>query len=491
MAVPAKSRKKAVPKRIRAEAESIPQSPFFVVGVGASAGGIDAFKQLLQSLPADTGAAFVLVQHLDPAHQSVLPSLLASVTPMPVDEARDGAPVEPDHVYVIPASMDLEIEGGLLRLLPRSRARGAHHMPIDGFFRSLAAVQGTKAIGVILSGTASDGTEGLGDIKAAGGICFAQEPSSARYDGMPRSAIAAGRVDFVFSPGEIAGAIARLVVGLPLLQSSTGGRGDGPLWPVGEEDALAKTFLLLRKVSGNDLSAYKRPTLLRRIRRRMALVNIERIQEYASHLENHPAEVQSLYQDLLIGVTSFFRDLPAVEALARDIFPKLIEDRPAEASIRIWVPGCSTGEEVYTLAICLLELLGGTATNPSVQIFGTDVSEAAVAKARTGIYSEKITADVSPDRLARFFNRVDGKFQISKTVRALCIFARHDLIQDPPFSRLDLISCRNVLIYLRPEAQKKVMAGFHYALQPTGYLILGKSESPVAAPDRFQAVDRE
>jgi two-component system CheB/CheR fusion protein len=491
MAVPAKSGKKAASKRATVTAESIPQNPFFVVGVGASAGGIEAFKQLLHDVPADTGAAFVLVQHLDPTHESVLQTILSAATPMPVDEVRDGMPVEPNHVYVIPAAMDLAIGGGLLKLLPRPRARGAHHMPIDAFFRTLAAAQGAKAIGVILSGTASDGTQGLGAIKAAGGICFAQEPGSAKYDGMPRSAIAAGCVDFVLPPGEIAGAVARLAGGLPLLQSPAGDRGDGPLRPAGEEEALAKTFLLLRKVSGNDLGAYKRPTLLRRIRRRMALADIERIQEYASHLESHPAEVQSLYQDLLIGVTSFFRDLPAVEALVRDIFPKLIKDRPAEASLRIWVPGCSSGEEVYTLAICLLELLGGTAANPSVQIFGTDVSEAAVAKARAGIYPEKIAGDVSPERLARFFTRIDGRFQISKTVRALCIFARHDLIQDPPFSRLDLISCRNVLIYLRPEAQKRVMAGFHYALQPTGYLILGKSESPAAALDRFQAVDRE
>jgi len=497
MAVPTKSltvgrpvRKRSASRRA-AEAVSIPQSPFFVVGVGASAGGIEAFKQLLQSLPADTGAAFVLVQHLDPAHESVLPSLLSSATRMPVGEARDGMPIEPDHVYVIPSAMDLEIGGGLLKLLPRSRARGAQHMPIDGFFRALADAQGAKAIGVILSGMASDGTVGLGAIKAAGGICFAQEPQSAKYDGMPRSAIAAGCVDAVLSPGEIAGEIVRLAGGLLLSEPSAMGLGDGPLRPAQEEEALAKTFLLLEKATGNDLSAYKRPTLLRRIRRRMGLANVEQIQDYLRHLESHPGEVQDLYQDLLIGVTSFFRDLPAIEALTRDVFPKLIESRSAEAPLRLWVPGCSTGEEVYTLAICLLELLGSTATNPSVQIFGTDVSEAAVVKARAGIYPEKIAADVSPERLARFFTRIGGKFQISKTVRALCVFARHDLVRDPPFSRLDLISCRNVLIYLRPDAQKTVMAGFHYALKPTGYLILGKSESPAAALDRFQAVDRE
>jgi len=258
-----------------------------------------------------------------------------------------------------------------------------------------------------------------------------------------------------------------------------------------EEDALAKAFLLLKKATGNDLDSYKRPTLLRRIRRRMMLAGVERIEEYVRRLESDPAEVQDLYQDLLIGVTSFFRDPAAIEALVRDIFPKLLKGRPAEASLRIWVPGCSTGEEVYTLAISLLESLDGTAAHPAIQIFGTDVSEAAVTMARAGLYPEKIAAYVSRGRLECFFTRVDGKFQITKAVRALCIFARHDLVQDPPFSRLDLISCRNVLIYLKPQAQKRVIAGFHYALKPTGYLLLGQSESPSSALERFQAVDLE
>jgi two-component system CheB/CheR fusion protein len=266
---------------------------------------------------------------------------------------------------------------------------------------------------------------------------------------------------------------------------------DAALLAAEEEDALARALLLLKKATGNDLDSYKRTTLMRRIRRRMMLAGVERIEEYLRRLGSDPAEAQELYQDLLIGVTSFFRDPAAIEALARDIFPKLVKGRPAESSLRIWVPGCSTGEEVYTLAISLLELLDGTAANFPVQIFGTDVSETAVAMARAGAYPEKIAAYVSRQRLDRFFTRVDGKLQISKTVRALCVFARHDLVQDPPFSRLDLISCRNVLIYLKPLAQKKVIAGFHYALKPTGCLVLGQSESPAAALERFQAVDVE
>jgi two-component system CheB/CheR fusion protein len=464
------------------------QHPSFVVGVGASAGGIEPLRQLLQNLPADTGAAFVLVQHLDPRHASALPSLLSHSTVMPVAEAQDGVPMQADHVYVIPSSMDLALADGHLKLLPRSATHGLH-LPINAFFLTLANVQGAKAIGVILSGTASDGTLGLQAIKAAGGLCFAQDPKSAKYDGMPRSAIASGCVDAVLTPEEIAREIAR-VAGGSLLKRPVDAAADARL-PDDEADGLEKIFLLLQEATGSGLGSYKKPTLLRRIRRRMGLVKIQRIQDYAKHLAGHPAEVQSLYQDLLIGVTSFFRDPPTVEALIRDVFPVLIQNRPADAPLRLWVPGCSTGEEAYTLAICLLELLNSTSTNPSVQIFGTDVSENAVTKARAGLYPESIAGHVSPERLERFFTRIDGKYQISKAVRTCCVFARHDLIQDPPFSHLDLISCRNVLIYLTSVAQKRVMAGFHYALKPAGFLVLGSSESPASSLDLFHAVHRD
>ncbi|HEX4966197.1 MAG TPA: chemotaxis protein CheB [Thermoanaerobaculia bacterium] len=465
-----------------------PHNFFPIVGIGASAGGLEAFRQLLQNLPVDTGAAFVLVQHLDPKHESILPSLLARSTPMPVDEAQDGVKIAPDHVYVIPSHMDLAITDGHLKLLPRAVAP-ERHMPIDLFFRTLAEVRAAKAIGVVLSGTASDGTLGLKAIKAAGGMCLAQDPQSAAFDGMPRNAIASGCVDAVLPPDGLALEIAKLT------HSSYIREPDDSLIPEvlleAERIALDTLFTLLKKVTGKDLAGYKKPTLLRRIRRRMALHQVETLADYASHLESHPAEIQDLYQDLLINVTSFFRDPEAFAALSRDVFPLLLKDRSPDAPVRVWVPGCSTGEEVYSLAICLLESLDAVASGPSIQIFGTDIRDGAVEKARAGIYLENITAEVSPGRLARFFAKVDGHFQVSKAVRDLCVFARHDLIRDPPFSRLDLISCRNVLIYLEPGVQRRVMANFHYALNRQGFLVLGSSETAGSSSDLFLPVDRE
>ena len=488
------------PKRSSAE-DTPPQSPaqpepagdsshkvFPIVGIGASAGGLEAFRQLLQNLPPDTGAAFVLVQHLSPTHESILPDLLARSTAMPVGEARDVEKIEPDHVYVIPSQMDLAITDGHLKLLPRA-APPEWHMPIDLFFRTLAEVRGSQAIGVVLSGTASDGTLGLKAIKAAGGICLAQDPQSAAFDGMPRSAIAGGCVDTVLPPDGLAREIARLAGGPYLRQTGEGSTHEVLL--DAERSALETIFAELRKVTGKDLAGYKKPTLLRRIRRRMALQRIDGIADYAGYLEGHPAEVLELYQDLLINVTSFFRNPEIFAALRRDVFPRLLRDRAADAPVRVWVPGCSTGEEAYSIAICLLESLDDVAAGPPIQIFGTDVRDSAVDKARAGIYLENIATDVSPERLARFFARVDGTFQVSKTVRDLCVFARHDLIRDPPFSHLDLISCRNVLIYLEPGVQRRVMANFRYALKPTGFLILGSSETIVASSDLFVPVDRE
>ncbi|HSS52853.1 MAG TPA: chemotaxis protein CheB, partial [Thermoanaerobaculia bacterium] len=464
------------------------KNSFPIVGIGASAGGLEAFRQLLQNLPADTGAAFVLVQHLDPKHDSILPALLARSTTMPVDEVLDGVKILPDHVYVIPSHMDLAITDGHLKLLPRAVAP-ERHMPIDLFFRTLAEVRSGKAIGVVLSGTASDGTLGLKAIKAAGGMCLAQDPQSAAFDGMPRSAIASGCVDAVLPPDGLAVEIARLTHSSYIREP---GESPAPeVLPESERVALDTLFMLLKKVTGKDLSGYKKPTLLRRIRRRTALHQIETLADYASHLESHPAEIQDLYQDLLINVTSFFRDPEAFAALRRDVFPRLLQNRSPDAPVRVWVPGCSTGEEVYSLAICLLESLDAVAAGPSIQIFGTDVRDGAVETARAGIYLENIAADVSPERLARFFAKMDGRLQVSKAVRDLCVFARHDLIRDPPFSRLDLISCRNVLIYLEPGVQRRVIANFHYALNRHGFLVLGSSETAGPSSDLFLPVDRE
>ncbi|MEO6196095.1 MAG: chemotaxis protein CheB [Thermoanaerobaculia bacterium] len=485
------NKKRPPPRPKRSSAEDTPppspQKLFPIVGIGASAGGLEAFRQLLQNLPADTGAAFVLVQHLSPTHDSILPSLLARSTAMPVGEARDVEKIEPDHVYVIPSQMDLAITDGHLRLLPRTVAPD-RHMPIDLFFRTLAEVRGSQAIGVVLSGTASDGTLGLKAIKAAGGICLAQDPQSAAFDGMPRSAIAGGSVDAVLPPDGLAREIARLASGSYLREPRDESTHEVLL--EGDRSGLDTIFALLKKATGKDLTGYKKPTLLRRIRRRMALLQIEGIAGYAGHLESQPDEVQGLYQDLLINVTSFFRNPEVFAALRQDVFPRLLQDRAADAPVRVWVPGCSTGEEAYSIAICLLESLDDVTAGPPIQIFGTDVRDGAVDKARAGIYLQNIAADVSPERLARFFAKVDGTFQVSKTVRDLCVFARHDLIRDPPFSHLDLISCRNVLIYLEPGVQRRVMANFRYALNPTGVLVLGSSETAGTSSDLFLPVDR-
>ncbi|MFY9823617.1 MAG: chemotaxis protein CheB [Thermoanaerobaculia bacterium] len=481
--------KRASGKRPPAEPAGTPAKESFpIVGIGASAGGLEAFRQLLQNLPADTGAAFVLVQHLDPKHESILPALLARSTAMPVGEVRDGVKIEPDHAYVIPSSMDLAITDGHLKLLPRAVAP-ERHMPIDLFFRTLAEVRAGRAIGVVLSGTASDGTLGLMAIKAAGGMCLAQDPQSAAFDGMPRNAIASGCVDAVLPPDGLALEIAKLTSSSYLREP-----GDSSAPEVlleAERVALDRLFTLLKKATGKDLAGYKKPTLLRRIRRRMALRQIEELADYAKHLESHPSEVQDLYQDLLINVTSFFRDPQAFAALCQDVIPRLLQNRSADDPVRVWVPGCSTGEEVYSLAICLLESLDAVAAGPSIQIFGTDIRDSAVEKARAGYYLENITAEVSPGRLARFFAKVDGHFQVSKAVRDLCVFACHDLIRDPPFSHLDLISCRNVLIYLEPGVQRRVMANFHYALNRQGFLVLGSSETAGSSSDLFLPIDRE
>jgi two-component system CheB/CheR fusion protein len=342
---------------------------------------------------------------------------------------------------------------------------------------------------VVLSGTGSDGTLGLAAIKAAGGLCFTQDPQSAAFDGMPCSAIASGNVDAVLPPDGIAREIARLAGGTYLRQPQDATAHEA--LPEAEKSGLDATFALLRAATGNDLTGYKKPTLLRRIRRRMALLKIEGLPDYARYLQSHPGEVRDLYQDLLIHVTSFFRNPTTFEALRQEVFPRLLQGRTPEAPVRIWVPGCSTGEEVYSIAICLLEILDGLAAAPTLQIFGTDLRESAVEKARAGIYLENIAADVTPERLGRFFARENGHFQVSKKVRNLCVFARHDLIRDPPFSRLDLISCRNVLIYLEPGVQRRVMANFHYALNPGGLLVLGSSETVIASADLFRPVNRE
>ena len=458
-----------------------------IVGVGASAGGFEAFRELLRALPADTGLAFVLVQHLDPGHESLLAKLLSPSTAMPVTEAEEGMAVKPDRVYVTPPNKIMEIKRGILHLTARGDPT-ARHLPIDRFLHSLAEDQGNRAIGVILSGTATDGTLGLEAIKAGGGITFAQDIKSAKYDGMPRSAIASGCVDLVLPPEAIAGELAR-IGRHPYLRVTP---AEPPADPAVEGDAeLHQIFLVLQHSTGVNFTYYKYNTIKRRIARRMLLHKLESLSQYLRLLHECPAEPAALCEDILIHVTGFFREPEVFQALAERVFPTILERKPPGESIRVWVPGCSSGEEAYSIAMVLLECLADRAGGTSIQIFGTDISEGSIEKARAGTYSESIVAEVSPERLRRFFVKVEGGFQIAKTLREMCVFARQDLAQDPPFSRLDLISCRNVLIYMGPVLQKKVMAIFHYALKPGGFLMQGKSESATGFAELFTVIDRE
>ncbi len=453
---------------------------FPIVGVGASAGGLEAFSQFLKGLPADTDMAFVFVQHQDPKHESALPHLLKKVSKLPVDEAENGMIVERNRVYVIPPNTNMTIERGYLRLNRRDALRP--HLPIDSFFHSLAEYSKEKAIGVILSGTASDGTLGLKAIKDANGITFVQDEITAKYDGMPRSAITAGVVDFVLPPDQIAKEIARI--------------GTHPFVKTELDEALAKgpdhlnaILQLVRKSTGVDFSQYKQTTVMRRITRRMLLQKMDDMKSYSDHLRLNPQEIGALYEDILINVTSFFRDPDTFEILKTEIFPKMFK-KTGPRSIRIWVPGCSTGEEPYSIAIALIEYLGEQSPGAEVQIFATDISEAAIEKARTGIFSYDIINDVRTDRLRRFFAKTEHGYQVHKMIRDMCVFAKHNIAKDPPFSKLDLISCRNLLIYFGPHLQKRIIPVFHYALNGNGYLLLGDTESIGGFGDYFYPGDK-
>jgi len=461
--------------------------PFPVVGIGASAGGLEAFTKLLKHLPNDTGMAFVLVQHLDPTHQSALTEILSRATAMPVTEVRDGMRVEPNHVYVIPPNTNLAILHHRLSLMPRDEKQGLH-LPIDYFLRSLAEDRRGRAVGVILSGTASDGTMGLKAIKAEGGVTFAQDEESAKYDGMPRSAILSGFVDCILPPEGIARELARFSRHPYVMLSQEAQTRE---WASGETDVLNKVFILLRTHMGVDFTDYKHTTIRRRIQRRMLLHRIERMDQYVQFLHQHADEVEALYHDLLINVTSFFRDPDSFRALRKKMFPRLLKNRGPDQSVRVWVPGCSTGEEAYSIAISLLESIGDKRAEIPVQVFATDISGAAIEKARTGVYPKSIEQDVSAERLRRFFVKSEHGYQIKKGVREMCVFARQNAVKDPPFSKLDLISCRNVMIYLGPPLQKKLLPIFHYALKPSGLLMLGSSETIGAFSDLFVLVDKK
>ena len=465
--------------------ETDQDSSFPIIGIGASAGGLEACNEFFAQLPIDTGMAFVLVQHLDPHHKSMLGELLSRASRLPIHEVIDGVRVEPNNVYIIPPNTELGILHRTLQLLPRSET-ARPPLPIDTFMQSLAKDQGSMAIGVILSGGASDGTLGLKCIKAAGGITFAQDEASAKYNSMPHSAIAAGCVDFVLPPAEIARELNRIARQPQILKNlafmtKTALPGEGG-------DELYKIHLLLRNHTGNDFTHYKQSTIRRRIQRRMVLHRLERLKDYLRYLREHPPELDELFQDILINVTGFFRDPEVFDALKQQVFPAIIKNRKDE-TIRIWVTGCSTGEEAYSITMALLEFLGDNAAGTPIKVFASDIDAKAIDKARAGIYPEDIKADVSAARLQRFFTRVSDGYQISKSIRDLCLFAVQNIAKDPPFSRMDLICCRNLLIYLSPILQKKVLQVFHYSLNPYGHLLLGTSESTSGSTELFSVTD--
>ena len=455
---------------------------FPIVGIGASAGGLEALEALTKRLTAD-GMSFVILQHLAPGHESALTSILARGTAMKVVTIRDGMPLDVDHIYVVPPSVDVALHQGILRLTaPAAKHRGPR-LSIDAFFRSLAADQGARAIGVILSGAGTDGTLGLKAINEAGGITFVQEPSTAGQPSMPQSAVDAGCADFCLSPGEIADELMRLSKH-PYVAAARQPK-------VFDDGVRNDLFILLRSAFGVDFGAYKQPTLERRIQRRMALHKLDHLADYVKYVHSNAAELNVLYSDLLIGVTGFFRDQEPFEALKALVFPRLLENRNPDVPIRIWVAGCATGEEAYSLAICLLEFLGERAPNYRIQLFATDIEEKSLTRARLAVYPQNIALDVSPERLQRFFTYSDKGYQVHRAVRDMVVFARHNLTRDPPFSRIDLVSCRNVLIYLQPQLQKKVLRYFHYSLNPNGFLFLGTSETVGDGSDLFSLVDRE
>ena len=458
---------------------------FPIVAIGASAGGLEAIEQVLGNIPSDTGMAFVVIQHLDPTHKSILTDLIKRVTPLRVSEVKDGMRVEPNCAYVIPPNRDLAILHGSLQLIEPATPRGLR-LPIDYFLRSLALDQRDRAICIILSGTGTDGTLGLKAIKEEGGMVMVQEPKSAKYDGMPRSAIDTELADFVLPPVDMA---EKLVT---YAQSAFAKRAQRPpSAPPQRTEDLSKVYLLLRNETGHDFTYYKPNTILRRIERRMTVNQIERLRDYVRYLQQSPLEVEILFKELLIGVSSFFRDKEAFESLQARVIPALLKDRSVDQPVRVWVPGCATGEEAYSIAILLRETLNDLQQEYRLQIFATDIDSNAIEAARGGIYPDSIAVDVTPERLRRFFTKRDTRFQVNKGIRDSVVFAEQNVIKDPPFSRLDLISCRNLLIYMEGDLQKRLLPLFHYALRSDGYLFLGSSESVGDAVDRFEVIDRK
>ena len=448
-----------------------------MVGVGASAGGLEALEEFFSAVPANSGAAFVVVSHQRAGQPSLLPELLGKRAAIPVVEATDGVRVAPNRVYLAPPGTEIALRNGRLVLATPAATQSRPSLPIDHFFRSLADDRGPDAIGIVLSGAGGDGTLGLKAIKGNDGVTLAQDPSSARYSSMPQTAIAAGAVDYVRRPRELADVLLSYA------------RRAHPI-PVDDAQAWHRIHLLLQQHSGVDFSAYKMGTAQRRLERRMHVNQIASLGDYLRDLQANPHEVDALFGELLIGVTSFFRDPLAFEALAQAL-PAVLDGRPDGSPVRVWVAGCSTGEEAYSIAIVLREYLAARGASLNVQVFGTDVDPRAIETARTGFYPSGIVNDVTPARLERFFLEEDAGYRVRKEVRDLVVFAAHNVLGDPPFSKLDVLSCRNVLIYLESAAQARLLRLFHRALNPGGLIFLGPSESVEEGRDLYTVLDRK
>jgi two-component system CheB/CheR fusion protein len=464
---------------------SEPGDSFPIVGIGASAGGLEALELFLANVPEGSGMAYVIVQHLDPTHKGIMVKLLQRRTTMTVVEVKDRMRVKPDKVYLIPPNKDMSILHGVLHLLDPAAPRG-QRLPIDSFFRALAEDQQIHSIGVILSGMGSDGRLGARAIKEKAGVVLVQEPSSAKFEGMPRSTIDAGLADVIAPPEALPGKISTYlehVALIPNLEEIDQGAS---------QSALEKVVILLRSQTGHDFSLYKKNTIYRRIERRRGLHQIANINDYVRFLQRNTQEVELLFHELLIGVTRFFRDPEAWEQLKADVIPALFAGRPSNQTRRAWIPGCSTGEEAYSLAILFKEGMDelAPAEHFSLQIYATDLDQHAIEKGRKGMFPANIAADVSSKRLDRFFVKVEHGYQVAQSIREMVIFARHNLVMDPPFNKLDILSCRNLLIYMRPELQEKLVPLFHYSLNPGGFLFLGKAESVGDFSNLFKPLDR-
>ena len=461
------------------------RNKFFVVGIGASAGGLEALERFFTQMPRETGAAFVVVQHLSPDFESLMDELLAHRTRIPIFRVTDGVEVRPDAVYLIPPKKEMIISAGKLLLTDKDPSQGLT-LPIERFFRSLSQDAGSHAVGIVLSGTGSDVSRGIRDIHDAGGFVIAQSDDSAKFDGMPRSAIETGVVDLVLPPEEMPAALLRHV--RHPLSEFHGPPTEQREEQTNREEGMNAILTLLRREHGIDFSHYKPNTVLRRTERRISLNQSLDLDDYVNQLRADPDELNSLYRDLLIGVTSFFRDAEAYEQLGREGIRSLLTRSKPDADVRIWVAGCATGEEAYSVAMLLHEQLEQLGQTRDVKIFATDVHQASIDAASIGVYSDVSLEHLSTARRERYFRRQGDSYQVSQELRQMIVFATHNLIKDAPFTKLDLITCRNLLIYLQPLAQKKVLSLFHFGMNAGGILFLGPSESPAELADEFDCL---